>query len=115
LLFRPLPAWAVWTAIFVFPTTIALAELPLYFGYAMPRLGKGWGAAILAAFFLSIQHAALPLIFDWRFIVWRATMFSLFALLLAVALRRRPRLLPYLVVVHGLLDLQTALMFLSVR
>jgi len=115
LLFRPLPAWAVWTAIFVFPTTIALAELPLYFGYAMPRLGKGWGAAMLAAFFLSIQHAALPLVFDWRFIVWRATMFSLFALLLAVALRRRPRLLPYLMVVHGLLDLQTALMFLSVR
>jgi hypothetical protein len=109
-----MPARAVWTAIGVFPTTIALAELPLYFGYGMPRLGQGWRAALLAAFFLSIQHAALPLVFDWRFIVWRATMFSLFALLLAVALRRL-RLLPFLVMVHGLLDLQTALMFLSLR
>ena len=115
LLFRPLPVWAVWTGIVLFPITIALAELPLYFGFAMPRLGPGWRAALLAAFFLSIQHAALPLVFDWRFIVWRATMFGLFALLLAIALRWRPRLLLYLVVVHGLLDLQTALMFLSLH
>ncbi len=82
-IFRPLPLWAIGTSIVVFPITIALAELPLYFGYAMPRLGSGWGPALLAAFFLSIQHAALPLIFDWRFIIWRASMFSLFALLLA--------------------------------
>jgi len=115
MLFKPLPAWAVWTGIGVFPVTIALAELPVYFGYVMPRLGNGWGAALLAAFFLSIQHAALPLIFDWRFMLWRAVMFLPFALLLAVALRLRPRLLVYLVIVHGLLDLSTALMYLSIR
>src|SRR5579859_3000169 len=115
MLFKPLPAWAVWTGIGVFPVTIALAELPVYFGYAMPRLGSGWGAALLAAFFLSLQHVALPLIFDWRFMLWRAVMFLPFALLLAVALRLRPRLLVYLVIVHGLLDLSTALMYLSIR
>ena len=115
LMFRALPAWAIWLSILGFPVTIALAELPLYFGYAMPRLGQGWWPVLLTAFFLSIQHAALPLIFDGRFIVWRALMFSLFALMCAVALRWRPRLLPYLVVVHGLLDLQAALMLLSVR
>jgi len=115
LLFQPLPAWAIWTGIVVFPVTIALAELPWYFGYAMPRLGQGWGAVLLTAFCLSAQHAALPLVFDLRFIIWRATMFSLFAVLLAVALRWRPRLLAYLVIVHGLLDLATALTFLSLR
>jgi hypothetical protein len=37
----------------------------------------------------------------------------LFALFLAILLRWRPRLLPYLMVVHGLLDLQTVIMFLT--
>ena len=40
----------------------------------------------MAGSILSLQHAALPLNFDWRFIVWRATMFSLLALLPAVVL-----------------------------
>ncbi len=112
MLFRALPAWAVWISLAAFPITIALAELPTYFGYVMPRLGQGTRAVLLAAFFLGIQHATLPLLFDWRFILWRAGMFLPFALCLAVVLRWRPRLLPYLVVVHGLLDLQAVLMVL---
>jgi hypothetical protein len=110
---RPLPLWAAAISLIAFPLTIALAELPTYFGYAMPRLGCGWGAVVACAFFLGLQHATLPLLFDWRFIVWRAGMFVPFALLLAIVLRWRPRLLPYLVVVHGLLDLQAAMTLLS--
>jgi hypothetical protein len=40
-------------------------------------------------------------------------MFLPFALLLAAVLRRRPSLLPYLLVVHFLLDLQAGLMVLA--
>jgi hypothetical protein len=111
LFYRPLPIWAVLVSMVAFPLTIALAELPTYFGYAMPRLGRGVWPVVAAAFFLSIQHAALPLLLDWRFILWRAAMFLPFALVLAIVLHWRPRLLPYLVVVHALLDL-TAVWFL---
>jgi hypothetical protein len=110
---RPLPLWAAGISLVGFPLTIALAELPTYFGYVMPRLGRGWGAVVACAFFLGLQHATLPLLFDWRFILWRASMFLPFALLLGIVLRWRPRLLPYLVVVHGLLDLQAAVTVLS--
>ncbi|WP_204016114.1 CPBP family glutamic-type intramembrane protease [Sphaerimonospora thailandensis] len=105
---QPLPVWAAVAGMVVFPVTIAFAELPTYFGYAMPRLEARWGSApaavATAAFFLAIQHVTLPFIADWRFVLWRALMFVPFALLVGVAIRRRPRLLPYLMVVHALID-----------
>ena len=108
MMFRPLPLWAILIG-FLFPLTIAFAELPTYFGYVMPRLekqsGKGWLAWALASFSLSLQHMTLPLILDWRFILWRAFMFLPFAFYLGWVLKLRPRLLPYLVVSHFLIDL----------
>jgi membrane protease YdiL (CAAX protease family) len=113
LFFRALPLWAILPTLVLFPLTIALAEIPTYFGYVMPRLEKQvgtWLAVLLAALALAAQHVTLPLVFDVRFILWRLLMFIPFALLLAIALRWRPRLLPYMVIVHGLLDLSAAWM-----
>lgn len=113
LFFKPLPLWAILPTLLFFPLTIALAEIPTYFGYVMPRLEKQvgtWMAVLLSALALAFQHVTLPLVFDMRFILWRLLMFIPFALLLGIALRLRPRLLPYLVIVHGLLDLSAAWM-----
>jgi hypothetical protein len=108
MMFSPLPLWAILIG-FLFPLTIAFAELPTYFGYAMPRLeqqvGNSWLAWILASLGLSLQHMTLPLILDGRFILWRAMMFLPFALYLGLLLKFRPRLLPYLVVLHFLIDM----------
>lgn len=109
---RPLPMWGVGLAV-LFPLTIALGELPTYFGYVMPRLSarwsNPWGALLASAFFLSAQHITLPLLFDTRFLLWRLLMFFPFALFLGVVLRWRPRLLPYLVGVHVLMDMGVVL------
>jgi hypothetical protein len=117
LFLRPLPSWALLLSLVLWPTTMALSELPFYFAYLMPRLeaqtGHRWPAVLLPAFWLAAQHGALPLIFDGRFILWRLLMFLPFAILVGLVLRWRPQLLPYLVVVHGLLDLATALMIPS--
>lgn len=114
---QPLPPWAVVTTLALFPVTIALAELAVYFGYVQPRLealtGHAWVAVALATCFLSLQHAALPLVFEWRFALWRSLMFLPFALMLAVVLRWRPRLLPYVAILHGLADLQVAIMIVA--
>ena len=117
LLFRPLPFWAAALGLIVFPVTVALSELPNYFAYVMPRLeartGRPWLAVTLPAFWLAAQHVCLPFLPDPLFIAWRFVMFLPFAFLLALVLRWRPRLLPYLVIFHWLLDLSTALMVLS--
>ncbi len=108
MMFRPLPVAAVYGLMLSFVLTIPFAELPTYFSYIMPRLaaltGKGWLALVVAAFMLSAQHIAFPLIFDARFILWRLLMFLPFALWIGFALYKRPRLLPYLMVGHALID-----------
>ncbi len=115
---RPLPPWAAVLSL-AFPLTIVFAELPCYFAYAMPRIerqiNRPWLAVALPALFLALQHVALPLVFDLRFVAWRALMFVPLALFLGVVLRWRPQLLPYLAVVHVLLDLSVvALVFAKV-
>jgi hypothetical protein len=90
-----------------------LAEIPTYFGYVMPRLEKRVGSMLavsLSALALAAQHVTLPLVFDMRFVLWRLLMFLPFAFLLAIALRWRPRLLPFLVIFHGLIDFSAAWM-----
>jgi len=114
---QPLPLWMAYTAAVVFPLTQGPAELPLYFAYVMPRLeaqGLGrWLAVGLAALMLGLQHAAIPLLFDGRFISWRALMFLPFALVIGLSLQWRPRLLPYFAIVHVLLNLTMAPIFLA--
>jgi hypothetical protein len=116
LFFRPLPLWAGLISI-LYPITIAFAELPTYFGYAMPRLekhfGNGWLAWGLASFFLAFQHSTLPLILDWRFMLWRVGMFLPLALLLGLCLKIRRQLFPYFMIVHALLDMTTVAILLT--
>ncbi|MFT4471954.1 type II CAAX prenyl endopeptidase Rce1 family protein [Arthrobacter sulfonylureivorans] len=118
LLVQPLPLWAAITAVVLFPVTTALAELPTYYGYLQPRLAQlsrhGWLVVLVPALFHALQHITLPVLFDATYLLWRGLMFLPFALLLSWALRRRPSLLPYLVVIHFLLDLQAALAVLAV-
>lgn len=117
MLFRPLPVWA-FAMSFLFPLTIAFAELPTYFGYAMPRieaqLQNGWVAWLIASFFLAAQHMFLPLILDGGYLLWRLGMFLPFALFTGLVLKLRPSLLPYFVIVHALMDVMTVLVYLMI-
>ena len=116
---RPLPIWgAAVFALVLSPLTQGLAELANYFGYVMPRLehqGLGrWGAVLVASLALGLQHIAVPLLFDGRYLLWRGLMFFPFALMVGIILRWRPRLLPYLAVIHALMDISVGVMILGV-
>ena len=116
LFIRPLPMWAVVLSILTFPLTQGLVEIPTYMMYVMPRLEKGglprWAAILLPTLFLAAQHIAIPLVFNGSFILWRFLMFLPFALLVALVIKWRPRLLPYIAIIHVLMDISTAMMLL---
>lgn len=118
LMLRPLPLWAAYASIVLFPVTQGLAELPTYFLYSMPRLeAQGlarWLAVSLASLMLAFQHIAIPFLFNSRYLVWRGLMFLPFAFLAGIVLRWRPRLLPYMVIIHVLMDMFFATMLLGV-
>jgi hypothetical protein len=117
MMFRPLPEWAFLLGL-LFPLTIAFAELPTYFGYVLPRLtaqlNNGWLVWLLASLGLAVQHCCLPLLFDGRFILWRLGMYLPFALFAGLLLKLRPGLLPYFVIIHGLIDISTLSVYLMV-
>jgi hypothetical protein len=118
LLVRPLPVWAAITSVALFPLLQGLVEIPTYMLYAMPRLEaqgiRPWLAVALSSLFLSFQHVFAPFLPDGRFITYRLIMFLPFAILIAVVMRTRPRLMPYMAVIHVLMDLSVAVMFLMV-
>lgn len=121
MLFRPVPSWALVVGL-LFPLTIAFAELPTYFGYAMPRLfSKGesetrpyaWLAFLVASLFLSLQHIFLPFYADWNYILWRGLMYLPFALYAGLMVKLRPNLLPYFAIVHALMDVSVLTVYLT--
>jgi hypothetical protein len=120
LLLRPLPLWAVYARVIFFALTQGLAEISTYFAYAMPRLEAAglhrWLAVSLPALMLGLQHLAVPLLFDVRYLTWRGLMYNNFpfAFLVGLVLRWRSRLLPYLVVTHVVMDLAFAAMLFGV-
>lgn len=108
LLVGPLPSWAALVALLLFPVTTAAVELPTYAGYVLPRLRAAGMPAIASVvatgLVLGVQHGALPFLPASQFFLWRTTMFVPFALVLIAAVAWRPRLLPWFVAVHLLLD-----------
>jgi hypothetical protein len=118
LLVRPLPLWAAYASILLFPVTQGLAEIPTYFAYVMPKFEsqgmQRWLAVSLASLMLAFQHIGVPFLFNARYLVWRGLMFLPFAFLVGIVMRWRPRLLPYLAVIHMLMDISFAAMLLGV-
>jgi hypothetical protein len=118
LLVRPLPVWAVIFSVAFFPLLQGVVEIPTYMVYAMPRIeAQGvapWVAVALAGFFLSTQHMFVPFLPDGCFITYRLVMFLPFAILIALVMHWRPRLMPYMAVIHVLMDMSVAVMFLMV-
>ncbi|MCJ7694337.1 MAG: hypothetical protein MUO40_02830 [Anaerolineaceae bacterium] len=118
LLVRPLPIWASILSLLLFPILQGIVEIPTYMLYVLPRLERQgmrpWLAVVLTSFFLSSQHMFAPFLPDLRFIIYRLVMFLPFAFLIALVMRWRPRLMPYMVVIHTLMDMSIAVMFLFV-
>jgi len=99
-----LPVWAAIYSVVVWPIFWALAEELTYLGYAFPRLefqaGKTWLVAFIVAFFWAFQHIAMPLIFDWTYLVYRVvTAFLVVATTAVLYLLGKRRILP-LVIAH---------------
>ena len=117
LLVRPLPYRVVYALIIFFPLSQGIVEIATYFGYIMPsfkeRGMRPWLAITLPSVMLGFQHIAIPLLFDLRFILWRALMYIPFAFLIGIVIHRRPRMLPYFAIVHVLMNMFFATMFLK--
>ncbi|ETI68952.1 CPBP family glutamic-type intramembrane protease [Neobacillus vireti] len=109
----PLPLWAGFIALIVFPITNSLVEIPTYMGYCFPRLEILWKSKIatlvVSAFFLSFQHFTLPIIInDGKYMLWHFICFIPLALVVGFIYIKIRRLVP-IMIVHWLMDVLAVL------
>ncbi len=112
---QSLPIAAAVASVVLFPLSNALIETTTYFGYSFEGLVKGGLpialALLVASLCLAMQHIAIPLFLDGKYIVWRIVSFLPFALFVGLVYAKIRRLVP-IVVLHYLADLPLAIITL---
>lgn len=107
---QPIPVWLAAINVVLLPLTVVFAELPLYFGYALNGIEKVTGNKILSivypTFFYALQHSFVPLLFDWKHILYRFLSFLPLVFALGVIYYKKRKLVP-LMIGHAILDLAT--------
>lgn len=107
---QPIPVWPASINLILLPLTVVFAELPLYFGYALNGIEKVTGNKILSIaypmFFYALQHSFIPLIYDWKHILFRFLSFLPLMFVLGIIYYKKRKLLP-LMIGHLILDLAT--------
>ena len=112
---QPVPIWLASINIILLPITVIFAELPLYFGYSLNRIEQITNNKILAIcypmFFYALQHSFIPLLFDFKHIVFRFLSFLPLMIVLGIIYYKKRKLTP-LMAGHAVLDLATAIQIL---
>ena len=107
---QPIPIWIAAINVILLPLTIVFAELPLYFGYALNGIEKTTGNKVFSImypmFFYALQHSFIPVLYDWKHILFRFLSFLPLMLVLGVIYYKK-RKLTSLMIGHGVLDLAT--------
>lgn len=107
---QPIPIWLAVINTILLPLTIVFAELPLYFGYAINGIEKNTGNKILSIvypmFCYALQHSFIPLLYDWKHILFRFLSFLPLMLVLGIIYYKKRKLEP-LMIGHAILDLAT--------
>ncbi|UNC92172.1 hypothetical protein [Candidatus Contubernalis alkaliaceticus] len=115
ILIQPIPIWIAIINIILLPVTIVFAELPLYYGYSFNKIEENTGNKFLAMsyiiFFYALQHSFIPLLFDWKYILFRFLSFLPLMIVLGIIYNKNRALTP-LMIGHGFLDLATGIQIL---
>ncbi len=76
---RSLPLWGAIYSVVIWPLIWSPTEEMTYQGFVLARLDalfkQRWIAVVLVAFWWALQHAFLPLILDWHYVLWRFLFF----------------------------------------
>jgi membrane protease YdiL (CAAX protease family) len=113
---RALPLWGVIYSLSVWWLIWSPTEEMTYNAYALPRLealfGSKWKAVAVVGFWWALQHCFIPLILDWKYIVWRFLAFLPGVVAFTLLYLRVRRLSPF-IVAHWPMDIYAALLTLK--
>jgi membrane protease YdiL (CAAX protease family) len=115
---RSLPLWGVIYSFAAWWLISAATEETTYQGYVLPRIealsGRSWIAGVVVVFWWTMQHCALPLVPNVKYLAFRFVAF-LPGVTLLTLIYMRTRRLPPLIVAHWPMDLGAVIMTLALR
>jgi hypothetical protein len=115
---RTLPLWGVLYSFGAWWLLSAATEETTYQSYVLPRIealsGHSWVAAVVVIFCWTLQHCALPLVPDLKYLAFRFLAF-LPGVTLLTLIYLRIRRLPPMIVAHWPMDLGAVIMTLRLR
>jgi membrane protease YdiL (CAAX protease family) len=108
---RILPTWAYYYSLLIWWPIWSFTEEVTYQGYSLPRLlihfKNPFKVILLIGFFWSFQHCFFPLIFDWRYLLFRLIVFFPLVVGLIFAYLKTGRLVP-IIIAHYFMDFSAA-------
>jgi hypothetical protein len=91
--------------------------MPLYFGYSLNKIEQITNNKALAIcypmFFYSLHHSFIPLLFDFKYMLFRFLSFLPLMMILSIIYYKKKQLTP-LMIGHAVLDLATAVQILII-
>lgn len=115
---RTLPLWGVVYSFTAWWLISAATEETTYQGYVLPRIealsGHSWVAVVVVVFWWTMQHCALPLVPDFKYLAFRFLAFLPGVTLLTLIYLRIRRLSP-MILAHWPMDLGAVIMTLTLR
>lgn len=113
---RRLPVWAVIYSFSIWWLIWSPTEEMTYNGYVLPRIqaltGSKWIAVLMVGFWWALQHSFLPLIWDWKYVLWRFLWFLPGVLVMTLVYLWMRRLFP-LILAHWPMDVSAQIYTLN--
>lgn len=112
MMIAPVPVWLAVMNVVILPVTTAFAEDGLYLGCGVNQIQNKFLAITVPAFFFALQHSFIPLLFDWKYVMYRFLSFLPLTLILCWYYYKKRNPVPVMVG-HALIDVATAVQILA--
>ncbi len=106
MMIAPIPLWLAIINVFLLPVSTAIAEDGLYLGCGVNQIKNKYAAILVPAFFFALQHSFIPVLFDFRYIIYRFLSFLPLTIILCHNYYKKRNPLP-IMVGHAVIDVAT--------
>lgn len=111
MMIAPIPLWLAIINVLLLPVSTALAEDGLYLGCGVNQIKNKYVAVLVPAFFFALQHSFIPVLFDFRYIIYRFLSFLPLTIILCHNYYKKRNPLP-IMVGHAVIDIATVVQIL---
>ena len=108
---KPIPLILAIINFILLPLTVSFAEDGLYLGCGVNSFKNKYLAIIVPAFFYALQHSFIPVLFDFKYIVYRFLCFLPLTIIFCIYYQKKKNPVP-IMIGHTIVELASVIMIL---